>query len=483
MKMKVIFIFCLAFFCWSCDLDDTNLPPSDFVVSAESITKNFAQLIWTQSIDPDGDSINYEVRLQGISLANNLPGDRYELLNLNSDTDYTAEVIAVDTKGNETLASTTFRTHGPNEIILQKEIGYSGDLRAADFVKKKAGGFYALGTLDDKGILFSLDEKGEVAWTWRGNSPAMSVVETSDGGALVILSGKFIKLAASGAVLQELLSNTSINSQVVPAHDGGFLVNTLSYSPYDYPNYGGYTILKKIDETLATQWERKYDDKFRGIVPLIKGGYTLLRWPQFYQKPDYSFSMIDNAGSIVNTVNIGNSDTENLYALSETSDRGFLLGGAFSWGKYDHAFLIRTDVFGEKIWEKEFFGGKHDQIISVIQLDNRDIIILKLEATENLNTGVYKGWKLHTIRTDKSGNITFQIASPTNISYTPAGAKVIRTEKGYCVFTAAGGNFVITEFSNSAFGLALRWKVRKIVRLIFYLDAAPDTAVNITVVS
>jgi hypothetical protein len=120
------FIYCLTYLLGSCDSEEeTNLPPTDFAVSAEFITKNSAQLIWTQATDPDDDLVSYEVRLQGTSLTNNLQGDRYELLNLNSDTEYMAEVIAVDAKGSESLASTTFRTPGnlpPSDFVVSAQL-------------------------------------------------------------------------------------------------------------------------------------------------------------------------------------------------------------------------------------------------------------------------------------------------------------------------------------------------------------------------
>jgi hypothetical protein len=113
MKRYLHFTCCLILLTWSCDSgDETNLPPADFVVSAEFVTKNSAQLIWTPATDPDGDSIYYEVRLQGTSVASKLLGVRYNLLNLNSAVEYTAEVVAVDPTGNETLASVTFKTPG-----------------------------------------------------------------------------------------------------------------------------------------------------------------------------------------------------------------------------------------------------------------------------------------------------------------------------------------------------------------------------------
>ncbi len=109
----IIFTFLVIASCGSSN-DDTpvqeNRNPGTFSISTSSITENSAVLDWTISTDPDGDTVTYEVKVDGNTVSNNLSQTTFTLTNLNSDTQYNGTVIAKDGNGGTVSSSYNLKT-------------------------------------------------------------------------------------------------------------------------------------------------------------------------------------------------------------------------------------------------------------------------------------------------------------------------------------------------------------------------------------
>ena len=88
----------------------TNQVPSSFTASVSSITETTATLNWTESTDPDGDTVTYTVTLQGSEIATDLSVFTFALTNLTVSTNYSGTVVASDGNGGSSSASFSFTT-------------------------------------------------------------------------------------------------------------------------------------------------------------------------------------------------------------------------------------------------------------------------------------------------------------------------------------------------------------------------------------
>lgn len=107
---KCLLILTLIIFI-SCDSDnDTNIPPTNFEVSLSSITKNTANLSWTESTDPENGIIKYDIYLNEMSIAENIVIQNYSFENLKINTVYNGKIIAKDISDNLTEKQFSFTT-------------------------------------------------------------------------------------------------------------------------------------------------------------------------------------------------------------------------------------------------------------------------------------------------------------------------------------------------------------------------------------
>lgn len=87
-----------------------NQPPTSFNVSVTSTNPFYPQLEWTESLDPEGGNISYNIYLDDLMVAEGINNLNYSLPVLKGLTDYSGFVEAVDEQGKTTEATFTFAT-------------------------------------------------------------------------------------------------------------------------------------------------------------------------------------------------------------------------------------------------------------------------------------------------------------------------------------------------------------------------------------
>lgn len=116
--MKITFlIVSVGFLFTACGGDSTATPdpipennnPGDFTASVHNISIDKATVTWTNSVDPDGDTVRYKVT-QGTVSSTTLNAKTYTFAGLKDDTRYNGTVTAADTKGGANTANYTFKT-------------------------------------------------------------------------------------------------------------------------------------------------------------------------------------------------------------------------------------------------------------------------------------------------------------------------------------------------------------------------------------
>ena len=198
-----------------------------------------------------------------------------------------------------------------------------------------------------------------------------------------------------------LLSTLNINAQAPSVQ----WQNTLGSTSYEF--------LNTIDQTSDGGY--------------IMGGYTDSniggdKSENSWGADDYWIVKMDNAGNIVWENTVGGGNYDKLYAVEETPDGGYIVGGQSlsggGWGDksesnkggYDY-WIVKLDEDGVVEWDRSYGGLGNDQLYNVQPTSDGGYIIagtsdsgISGDKTEN-RVGNSDYW---VIKTDASGNIIWQ---------------------------------------------------------------------------
>ena len=198
-----------------------------------------------------------------------------------------------------------------------------------------------------------------------------------------------------------LLSTLNINAQAPSVQ----WQNTLGSTSYEF--------LNTIDQTSDGGY--------------IMGGYTDSniggdKSENSWGVEDYWIVKMDNAGNIVWENTVGGGNYDKLYAVEETPDGGYIVGGQSlsggGWGDksesnkggYDY-WIVKLDEDGVVEWDRSYGGLGNDQLYNVQPTSDGGYLIagtsdsgISGDKTEN-RVGNSDYW---VIKTDASGNIIWQ---------------------------------------------------------------------------
>ncbi len=238
-------------------------------------------------------------------------------------------------------------------------------------------------------------------------------------------------------------SGTDALSCIKSTTDGGFIIGGYSYSDSSGDksenNHGNsgtsdYWIVK-VDSIGNIQWENTIggndDDVLYLVQQTMDGGYILGgssksnitgdKTENCIGQLDYWIVKVDAVGNIQWENTIGGTIVDDLRAIQQTLDGGYILGGMSNSnisgdktentnGDYDF-WIVKTDALGNIQWQNSI-GGDTTDVISCVQqtLDGGYIIggcsnsNVSGDKTENCN-GLYDYW---IVKTDALGNIQWQ---------------------------------------------------------------------------
>jgi len=191
--------------------------------------------------------------------------------------------------------------------------------------------------------------------------------------------------------------------KVVVAPDGGYVMGGTSGSN----NSGdksqvnpGYWIIKiKEDQPTPTAWNMRYGgtgtDNLTSTIKTqdggyLSGGYTNSgvsgdKSQSSQGKNDYWIVKSDKYGKKLWDKRFGGSEEDYLHRVIQTHDGGYLLAGSSfssksgdksedSKGNEDY-WLVKTDAQGNKEWDKTFGGSGEEELVKVIQLSTGEYIL------------------------------------------------------------------------------------------------------------
>jgi hypothetical protein len=274
------------------------------------------------------------------------------------------------------------------ELDWQKSIGGSGADKLYSIRNTRDGGFILAGTSDSQKGSFKkdscrgkddiwivkLDAKGKDVWqkTIGGSGQEMvkSIDQTPDGG--YIIGGS----SASGISLLVL--------QGIADPYGKSLG---SNGAMDY-------WIVKLDEKGEVKWQKTFGGKYIDILESIEqtkdGGYIVggysnspssqTKMNENYGEGDYWILKLDKDGEIEWQQTLGGDGDDHLYAVKQTADGGYVIGGNSSSGatgkksksnkNHTDIWLIKLDEKGEIVWQETYNTGNVDVLTSLVE--NKD---------------------------------------------------------------------------------------------------------------
>ena len=315
--------------------------------------------------------------------------------------------------------------------------------------------------------IWKMDEKGTPEWQksfgGSGVDVLYSVKNTYDGG--FILAGTsssnksedkkddskgqedfwIIKLDAKGKELwQRTIGGVSQEKllSITPTKDGGYIIGgssssnkTLADSKGKVDEFGksenskgnlDYWIVK-LDSDGKKEWDKtlggRYYDELKSIEQthdegFILGGYS--NSPVSGDKTeanigqgDYWIVKLNKDGVLQWQRTLGGDKDDNLFALTQTNDKGFIVGGSSNSSATDAKsetskngsdfWVVKLDDIGNVQWQETYDYGKYDMLSSIVENTDGTFLIGGYAQSELKSNTNGKTLGLKTGKKEKEG--------------------------------------------------------------------------------
>jgi hypothetical protein len=298
------------------------------------------------------------------------------------------------------------------------------------------------------------------------NAQAHAVMETSDGGYLVVGSLKFGGLFENDVRLVKTDSNGDEQwnqtfggprwdeaKSVIETADGGFLLAGRT----DFSGVGDIDMwLVKTTRNGDEQWNQTFPrgprDGAESVIETADGGFLLAGGTGYLsiELGDMWLIKTDRNGAEQWNRTFGGQAFDWAESVIETADGGFLLAGytrSFGAGEAD-VWLVKTTSNGDEQWNQTFGGTGWDEAKSVIETADGGFLL----AGHTYSSGAGEGdmWLVKTASNGKKQwNQTFD-----RFGKQDWGESVIETADGG--YLLVGGTF----FSNNGRDYSTMWLVK-----------------------
>ncbi|MHA1990620.1 MAG: hypothetical protein ACW981_11515 [Candidatus Hodarchaeales archaeon] len=327
--------------------------------------------------------------------------------------------------------------NGESLEIWNRTYGGRGFDGATSLLETSDGGFLLTGFTTSYGSggkdvwLIKTDNIGFQQWNQTFGSTmddaSSKIIETSDGG--YVLSGytkREESLSGTGEMWLIKLNSTGDKqwdnifggrkgeeaSSVIETSDGGFLLvgSSSSVGPQVIDNVLAVTdiFIVKTDVNGSEQWENNFGtinfEYANAVIETSDGGYLIAGSGVSFSGFDIWLIKTDNLGQLLWAQTFGGSAGEQASSLIETSDGGYIISGmtgSYGSSSLDNdMWLIKTDFDGNKKWDQTFGGPGDDGTTSVVETADQGFLLLGW--TTKIESGI-SNQDVLLIKTDING--------------------------------------------------------------------------------
>ena len=254
------------------------------------------------------------------------------------------------------------------------------------------GGYIVAGSTNSFGAggtdayLIKTDANGDIEWNKTigtvGNDAAFGIVQLADSS--YVFSGNeltygingyahLVKTDLNGNVIWSKTYGNKLRKNYVFAmqqtSDNGFIMGGYENN---YLTTNDEFSLIKADADGNMEWYKSYGDlnyehNF-SVCETADGGFAIAGIN--FELPGYNYDAnllkTDALGNLLWTKSYGGAGHEDVYAVTSTSDNGFVFAGSSStFSGYQNGYITRTDSVGNVIWSKTMSGTGYDIFFSV----------------------------------------------------------------------------------------------------------------------
>ncbi len=323
------------------------------------------------------------------------------------------------------LTASSLLSQNP-EIMFQKSINGGFDNYGRSISATADGGYVFAGDMYRENdtvdyIIASANEFNELNWlkTYGGSGheiPA-KIISTTDGGSIVVGYSSssdgdvnenkgwddcwILKLDTNGEIQWEKSfggTSRDLGNNIINTDDNGYLIAASSKSTDGdiTSNHGGTDFwLLKIDSEGNIEWERTYggsdDEIFSDIKQLNDSHYLLLGSSRSsdgdvgsnYGGKDYWLVKTDLTGNLIWERNYGGSESDNGASISIKDDGGYFLGGSSKSSDgdvsknlgLDDYWIISCDTAGNILWQRSYGGSKNDVLKQIEWMEDGVLLV------------------------------------------------------------------------------------------------------------
>jgi hypothetical protein len=329
------------------------------------------------------------------------------------------------------LLSTVVAVHAAEDspsIVWSRTYAGIGMDSVQSVIQTRDGGFLLAGSSTLFGpsesvlCLAKLDALGNLLWNktylGTGNGLGQCVVQTGDGGFAVAgsFSGDFwlLKTDTNGSMQWNQTyhgTGVSMAHSLIQTSDEGFaLAGATNFSS---AGGGDECWLVKTDAAGNMQWNKTlYAGIANSLIQIDDGGYVV---------GCYGFVLLkaNSSGDLQWSKSYGGEDKQNSYAVIQTSDGGYALGG-WMWLRSDgggpNIAIVKTDTEGNVVWNQTFGSGEAYSM--TLTSDGgfaiAGVSLVKVDATGNLQ------WALNF--PDNSATQAYSVIQTGDGDYSVAGS-------------------------------------------------------------
>lgn len=384
----------------------TNNAPGNFKIQIVSTSWDSAKVSWTQSIDPDNDSVRYKVYLNDSLWNSNYMGLQYTFKKLQETKLYTVRVVAYDTKNKETSDTTSFTT--PKYWIkFFKKIeygvinGYSSQ-RTGKMIKSNNNkdyvmtGWTELASAASRQVSFfalKMDSLGNEIWKKYYQYPIstqdLKITNCSNG--YLIVGGKNLLRIDENGLLQWQKTTTDDLSGVC-VNSIGEIYTVGEIQTWSAPDSVG---LNRIEATMSKYdpngnliWFKRHSptiyDGFNDILLVSDNELMVLGYTDHNpttslgsaKEPVVNFWVVkfDGNGSINWNKSYYNKDYAFPKTIIKTRDGNFVFTGFHSAYSGNYLWLQMIDANGVSIWNYSD-NSNHTKAYSIAETGDNSLVV------------------------------------------------------------------------------------------------------------